>query len=257
VPTTGRWLRKPRGGSGGFGIRTADPGESPTPTHDIQEFIEGRSLSALFVSHGKATTLLGVTEQLIGERWLHTTDFRYCGNLGPVEASDELQSSLCQLACSIAAETGLRGVWGMDFILRDEQPFLVEVNPRYTSGIEVLELATLVPILTAHAACYTTMSGPTVDRRPTTRGIVGKAIYFAPHRIVFPQDGPWCGDVEGPFDSCRLPRFADIPVAGEPIETGSPVLTFFATSSTVEQCRAILKETAADLDRLFAEEHSP
>ena len=28
------------------------------------------------------TTLLGVTEQLIGEPWLHAKGFVYCGNIG-------------------------------------------------------------------------------------------------------------------------------------------------------------------------------
>ena len=145
----------------------------------------------------------------------------------------------------------------MDFILRDDVPFPVEVNPRYTSAIEVLEHATGMPGLNAHADCFRTMTAPNRDRRPARGGIVGKAIYYAPHRIVFPPDGPWCGDLDIALGLWQLPSFADIPPIGERIEAGSPVLTFFAAGSTIEACRVILKEIAADLDRLFPEDHSP
>ncbi|WP_217551268.1 ATP-grasp domain-containing protein, partial [Pantoea sp. GbtcB22] len=73
----GRWLRKPLKSGGGLGIRFSKPGESASPHHYFQEFIDGTPMSALY----GGTTLLGVTEQLIGEPWLHATPFAYCGNI--------------------------------------------------------------------------------------------------------------------------------------------------------------------------------
>jgi predicted ATP-grasp superfamily ATP-dependent carboligase len=83
------------------------------------------------------------------------------------------------------------------------------------------------------------------------RRCVGKAIYYAPHAIRFPQGGTWDADVAGEFDPWRLPGFADIPEPGSTIEPGSPVLTCFAAGSTPAEVRERLQSRAAELDTLF------
>ena len=103
-----------------------------------------------------------------------------------------------------------------------------KLYPRYPASVEVLE----------HAAH--------LDRA------VGKAIYFAPHAFRFPRTGPWDADLEVPFDPWRLQGFADIPESDETMQAGSPVLTFFASGSTVASCREQLQSRAAELDILFA-----
>lgn len=119
-------------------------------------------------------------------------------------------------------------MWGVDFILRDGKPHVVEVNPRYTSAFEVIELA--------------------------GASVVGKAIYFAPHPIRFPASGPWDAGFARPFDPWRVPAFADIPDPGSEIEPGHPVLTVFATGDAPTAVRAALQSRAAELDSLFAED---
>jgi predicted ATP-grasp superfamily ATP-dependent carboligase len=236
-PAEGRWLRKPLRSGGGLGTRFARPGEMASANHYFQEFLDGTPMSALFVRE----TLFGITEQLIGEPWLHARPFGYCGNVGPAEADatvGELGSVLCK-------GTGLRGVWGADFILRDGAPCLLEVNPRYTGAAEVLE----------HAIAHCVFSAdPPPGPLPSGRErLTGKAIYYAPHAIRFPEGGPWDADLAGDFDPWRLPGFADIPEAGSVIEAGSPVLTFFAAGSTPAEVRERLQSRAAELDSLFRE----
>jgi hypothetical protein len=85
---------------------------------------------------------------------------------------------------------------------------------------------------------------------------VGKAVYYAPSPLTFPQSGPWDADLVGAFDPWRLPGFADIPAPGSVIEAGSPVLTFFATGSTPPEARERLQSRAAELDRLFQDAQS-
>ena len=212
-PRDGRWLCKPLRSGGGTGIRFALPGEPASPQHIFQAWIDGTPMSALY----SGETVLGVTEQLIGEPWLHAQPFAYCGTIGPLPAP-ELPTF----------PFALRGVWGLDFVLRDEVVYPVEVNPRYTAAVEVTE----------HA------SGRV--------GPIGKAIYYAPRAFTFPVAGPWDADLAGDFDPWRLPGFADIPEAGSAIHAGWPVLTFFATGSTPAEVRARLQLQAAELDQLFA-----
>ena len=54
-----------------------------------------------------------------------------------------------------------------------------------------------------------------------------------------------------PGDIWDVPAFADIPPAGQHIEAGRPILTFFARADSVSACLEQLKRTAADLDRCF------
>ncbi len=250
-PADGRWLRKPLRSGGGIGIRFARPGEPASGDHYFQEWIDGVPMSALYCG----TTLLGVTEQLIGEPWLHAQPFAYCGNIGPVAAPTLPPHGFA-----------LRGVWGLDFIPNGGVAFPVEVNPRYTAGVEVLEHATgqhLSPRLPVNrdrqGAGRTRHPLPDGRGSPRSAGAggrgscIGKAIYYAPHAITFPHSGPWDADLAGAFDPWRLPAFADIPDAGSAIQAGWPVLTFFATGTTPAEVRERLQSRAAELDHLFAE----
>ncbi len=219
VPETDRWLLKWRRSSGGLGVRFAVPGEIVPTGHYAQQFVEGPSMSAVFLDQ----QMLGVTEQLIGTPWLHAKEFHYAGTIvGAGSVSDDRLESIRRLRFRLV------GYFGIDFIMNCDAPFVVEVNPRYPASVEVLE----------HAAH--------LDRA------VGKAIYFAPHAFRFPRTGPWDADLDVPFNPWRLPGFADIPEPDEPMEAGSPVLTFFASGSTVASCREQLQSRAAELDLLFA-----
>jgi predicted ATP-grasp superfamily ATP-dependent carboligase len=250
-PAVGSWLRKPRSGAGGSGIRLATPAERPDSRFYFQEFIPGRAMSAVFASTRARTTLLGVTEQLIGESWLHTRPFRYAGNIGPVPLTSELASELTLLGYRLSKRAHVRGLWGVDFILHEDRPVVVEVNPRYTASVEVIEHSCHSALPKYHAAAFGNPPG-VLPRSRRPQQVIGKAIYYAPHCLTLPESGPWDADLAGDPDPWRLPGFADIPDPGEVVEPGHPVLTFFATGHTPMECRERLQSRAAELDRFFA-----
>ena len=68
--------------------------------------------------------------------------FAYCGSVGPLPLDCLLAPALRRLGHRLAAEGGLRGLFGIDGVLRDGAFWPVEVNPRYTASVEVLEYAT-------------------------------------------------------------------------------------------------------------------
>lgn len=139
----GRWLRKPLNGSGGHGIRVFQDGEtiSDPSRFVLQEYIPGPAMSAIYVSNRTHCEIIGVTEQLVGEPWLHAKPFAYAGNIGPIDVGGVSRQKLTALGTRLAQRTGLIGVWGIDFILNDGTPFVIEINPRYTASVEVFELA--------------------------------------------------------------------------------------------------------------------
>jgi predicted ATP-grasp superfamily ATP-dependent carboligase len=143
---------------------------------------------------------------------------------------------------TIAAAAGLRGLWGFDFIYDiDIGTYPVELNPRYTASVEVLE----------HGLGESVFGDRFAATQGRARPLVGKAIYYAPHDLGFPTSGPWDADLALPFDPWRLPRFADIPSPGSMSHAGQPVVTIFEQGSSAAECRQRLQSRARELDQLF------
>jgi predicted ATP-grasp superfamily ATP-dependent carboligase len=258
-PTAGQWLRKSLTSSGGFGIRRATADDlaqlaDPECGFYLQEFVAGKPLSAVFISTQSRCELLGVTGQLIGTSWLHAKPFRYAGNIGPLDLGDGTRSDLTLLGYRLMTQSGLRGVWGVDLISTPDQPTTIEVNPRYPASIEVLELALRTSFIgRGHASgAATARERVALHPLPGGRGsCIGKAVYYAAHRVTFPAFGPWDDSLRHAADVWRRPDFADIPHPGTVIELGQPVLTILTEADTEDVCLARLRSRAAELDRLF------
>lgn len=251
-PPHGRWLVKPIAGAGGSGIRIHDPTpHTPRAGRALywQEFILGEARAAIYVGDGTKARLLGVTRQLVGEDWLHAASFHYCGSIGPLTLATGERRAFEQLGDTLAAGCGLRGLFGVDCVMRDGLPWTVEVNPRYTASVEVLE----------HALQIQALASPECQRGPALalgagrahRRIVGKAILFASQATIFPERGPWDAALQA-TSADDLPAYADIPSSGETIAVGKPILTFFSQAETTTACLERLRAIALELDGRFS-----
>jgi predicted ATP-grasp superfamily ATP-dependent carboligase len=177
-----------------------------------------------------------------------------------------LRAALEHLGNVLANGAGLRGLFGVDYILKEDTPWPVEVNPRYTASVEMLEYGLGRVALALHRQAFD--PAPSTETRPAGQSMLpnpqtgrlpfaGKAILFARAPLVFPSVGPWLNTLEQiPIRAARadfwdMPSFADIPPAGQRIEAGRPILSFFARAESVAACLDQLREMAADLDRLF------
>jgi predicted ATP-grasp superfamily ATP-dependent carboligase len=160
-----------------------------------------------------------------------------------------MRHSLEKLGSVLTVAAGLLGLFGVDLVIRNGVPYPVEVNPRYTASMEIVELGCGLPVMTLHRKAFDQRSVlATITMPPTSGGKIGKAILFAKKPLVFPGDGPWSAAIRRPRPVGELPDFADIPIAGESIRQGSPVLTLFARAATVAACLDSLREIAGDLD---------
>jgi predicted ATP-grasp superfamily ATP-dependent carboligase len=242
-----RWLVKPRKSAGGLRMTFLTCGRKPDLHYYVQEYVEGTPVAAIFVGNGRGAQLLGVTRQLIGASFCHARAFQYCGSVGPLAVGERMQSNLVRLGDALTARCQLRGLFGLDGVLRGADFWPVEVNPRYTASVEVLEYATGLQALAWHRAVFDAAA----PRPLLPAGIgdcVGKAILLARRDVVFPGDGPWEVGL-GTASPDKMPAFADVPVRGERIMAGRPVLTFFAQGGTAEECESALRAVALDLDR--------
>ena len=232
------WLRKSYGSSGGLGVSWATDLVA-RPESYLQEFVAGRSLSAAICS-GHTTDLLGVTEQLVGTDWLHAGAFHYAGSIGPQRTSEDFDWEIQEKCARTDSWRELESPWGIDLVDGEGFLHLVDLNPRYTASMEVLE----------HATGRCALTG--LQRAGHTPGVVGKAVYYAPHALRFPEVAAIERAIEVAADPWALPEYADIPAVGSVIEMGHPVLSFFERAADAEACRDALKRRAAELDALFA-----
>jgi predicted ATP-grasp superfamily ATP-dependent carboligase len=251
-PKTGEWLLKFRYGAGGTGIsrwRRTVPCAG-TKNRYLQEYIEGQSYAAVFVADGQGARLIGVTEQLVGEVWLNAKPFHYCGSVGPVGLAKALKVALKNFGNQIVERCSLRGIFGVDCVRRDDEIYPIEINPRYTASIEVLELALGIPVLALHRQVFTPAAESVIPRLATSMPqFVGKAIVFARAPVLFPEEGPWLETLRVAPEPFTVPSFADIPFPGETIEKGRPVLTVLTSANSIAATLLALKGQVEKLDK--------
>jgi predicted ATP-grasp superfamily ATP-dependent carboligase len=179
----------------------------------------------------------------------------YSGSIGPWPLVPRVEREIGRIGDSLASAFGLRGIFGVDLILEGETPWAVEINPRYSASVEVLEQALGLALVAEHARAFgvevpsVTHTGPrgflqnpgatggSSDRNQTGRppGAVAKRILFADRRGLAPADWPWT-DPTAPW-----PDVADLPAPGTIIEPKDPVLTVFGRGATVAQAMSRLK----------------
>jgi predicted ATP-grasp superfamily ATP-dependent carboligase len=250
VRPDGRWLLKPLFGAGGAGVRvwSGDRAEVNWGFSYLQEHVEGVPAAALYVAAEHTAQLLGVTRQLVGESWLFAPAFGYCGSVGPLPLPDSLGRALRRLGHRLAAEGSLRGLFGVDGILHDGEFWPVEINPRYTASVEVLEHATGLRAMHLHRLAFedepAALSSPVPPRADS---VVGKAILYARDDLAFPPQGPWRKTLDAPRPVEELPDFADLPHPDDHIDAGRPVLTMLVRAVSVEECLAALQARSAEV----------
>lgn len=232
VPCDGAWLAKPLRGCGGRSIEAVTPRTRPRRGRYYQQRLAGISVSAVFLADAcNGCRLLGATRQLVGEPWLYAKPFAYCGSVGPMPVNERLTRTLIEVGQRLHTAFGLIGYFGVDGILDQAGQYrVVEVNPRYTASVEVLEYADSLR-RSGHAA-----------------GFLGKAVLYAPAAARFPAEGPWSSVLAHPPAITTVPDYADIPNPGTPIEAGQPILTLFAAGDSEAACLVELRQRAEMLD---------
>jgi predicted ATP-grasp superfamily ATP-dependent carboligase len=225
-----RWLRKPIHSGGGHDISFWDIDRPGGAMYILQEHISGISASASFVSNGKECVVLSLTEQIIGRPEFGATGFRYCGNILPLTGGQNaVLAQVRDITTRLTREFKLVGVNGLDFVLKDGQVFPIEVNPRYSASMELIERAYGLSIFDLHVRSIQQGALPDFDLAVWLAygGFYGKAIVYAEQDGVAPDTRGW------PARDIR-----DVPFPGEALSVGDPVCTVLASGLTQAECFA-------------------
>jgi uncharacterized protein len=188
------WLVKQIGASGGAHIQWTHAAQLSLGRAYYQRFVRGRSMSVLFAANGIRAQILGINEQ-----WTVATNpqfpFCYGGAIGKVELASSLYQKIETGLQHIVAASGLVGLNGMDFVLCDDEFFVLEINPRPTATIDLYDDDWSQGLLAVHiSACR----GELPSALPESETIRAHALVYAsaattvPEHMEFPD---WCSDI--------------------------------------------------------------
>jgi predicted ATP-grasp superfamily ATP-dependent carboligase len=127
-------------------------------------------------------------------------------------------------------------------VLREGEPYVLEINPRYSASMELIERGGRLSVFEAHvAACGRAL--PSFEPAPMPE-VLGKAILYARQEVIVGDSGRWLLR-----DDVR-----DLPFPGERIRRGHPVCTVFARGADSVTCYARLVAAASALEQELEQE---
>ena len=150
-----------------------------------------------------------------------------------------MRAQAAAIASAAAAAFGLVGVGGVDFVDDGLVMHPIEVNPRWTASMELVERARGVSVFGAHAEACTRgdlaafESGATTATTP----VHGKAIVFARHDVTVGDTREWLADA----------TVRDIPRPGTRIVARQPVCTVLAHGPDDGACYQALVHRAGSV----------
>lgn len=250
VPTAdGTWMLKPLASAGGREVSVWDRQRHLRPISEpvyFQRRVEGLHLSGLFEMAGDTITFHGFTRQQVFQDLSGAASpFLYSGSIGPLAAvtsSQEfnvrLQQELTARVTKLAQESGLAGIFGVDFILDSQGvSWLLEVNPRYTASVELLELAQRRALLLR--PLRGDITPPAAPARPSELvPVIAKIILYARRPLIAPD----LTELLTNGSAWTVPKLADVPVPGSAIDAHWPICTVMSEGRTESECLHRLRD---------------
>ena len=221
---------KPRRGAGGWRnaiVRTAAEQRAwemlyPDAEYIRQEIITGIPASVCCVADGKRARAVAVNEQIL--RGDGEYSFGFCGSITPFD--HPLSGQMMKIAEQIAAASGCTGTIGVDFVVGDEMPYAIEINPRFQGTVDTVERACGCNLFQYHVdAC----AGTLPLSSPVTKQVAVRSILFADRDITIQADLKH-------LKSC----IADIPHPGDYFESGQALVSVYGWGDTRDAACALL-----------------
>ena len=190
----------------------------------IQEFVKGMLVSVSVISTGHHAIAIAVNEQLAGLEWLTDMPFAYCGNITPYES--EYNKLICETAIKLAIKFQLMGSNGVDFIITEQGPVVLEINPRFQGSIDTVENATGINVFQAHIDAFEGI----IPSPASYRYYSIKTIFFAPRRFIVGEKV-----YEHLLLCLERGNAADVPPEGTVVEINEPVVSFMFSGESRQQ----------------------
>ncbi len=235
----GDWIVKPLNSGGGHGIfRIGEEMDFGALGEKVllQEYVNGKAISASLISDGKDAVCLSTTEQLIGTAF---NRYRYVGNIAPLDEDKDLLREIEEVSRKIVEEFELVGSVGVDMMLSNDVPYVIEVNPRVQGSMEVVEKVCGKNVVDLHIrACLHGIDIAALEeelKKMRSPRHFGRKILFADRDLKF------CVEKQ------EVDFAKDVPHHDEAVRERDPICTVVASGKTRDECYAALVSNETDV----------
>ncbi len=219
----------------------------------FQEFRKGEVIGLTFLSDRERTQWVGSAMSWptgnfdVPEPWL------YRGSVGPILLDVRDCDCVTALGNIVRRDSGIRGLWQADCIRDENGLWLLEINPRWSASMELLDASWDATLVAYHAQAILGATLPQLPEQSDTSRLLGKTIVYAqsnwqPSLALWTRwwSQRWNGATEELLEQVRL---ADIPSSCDEIPAGYPVLSCIAADACMESVYERLLAAAEDAIR--------
>lgn len=226
-------------------------GKIKNDNYYFEEYIDGKLYSAQFGADSKNSRLLSITEQLNA---LNTDNpFQYGGNI-LIKADEQLRKALQETADLLTKTYSLKGINGFDFIIKDDELYFLELNPRFTAAVELL-----LPIYSEDVfkIYFKKNLAKNYLHKLLNTDIKesGKLIYYAQEDLKIKNDlknlnNKSIRDSVTEFDQSDY-FIKDLPKIGEEFLKGDPVFTLIINADNRENFWKLIRKVFLEAKKYF------
>ena len=231
------WLIKPLHGEGGLGIKTFKGLPRCVDSYFWQKQCVGIPMSVLFVANGTEFKIFGINKQLISQ--IDDNEFIFSGVISQPEINDYIVQQVSHWLACLVPLFGLKGFNSLDFILKHEQCYVLEINARPSASMQLYN----EDVLAVHI--HSCLAGNAVLLHEGDDCNEDVNIYRA-YKIIFADIDTYINQ------NIKWPVWVvDIPESNSFIHTGQPICSIIADGKNEQQVFKNLQLRQQQLSKLL------
>jgi uncharacterized protein len=232
-----KYLVKKVAGIGGGHVCWFDEMSISDESFYYQEYIKGTVSSVVFLADGIQSSIVGFNQQLQTDQFVDMP-FLYLGAMTNNDISEQHTFIIQQIINTITAESGLKGLCGLDYIVDESGEIIVlEVNPRPPATFELHE--TKQSLFDAHISCFDGLLADNNDLNNMEKKYKGYAIFYANHEIKISDKIVWPLWIK------------DRPSSKSIIPMKFPVCTVHAEENSMDKLRSVLSNRLEEIESII------